>query len=189
MAAWSDWNVSNDAYPHLESPRTVTPQLTARRRYQHVGPDNRLRERRKRPVTAPVRLKHPWGEGGGPTLGGRWAEEEAAHGAQGSGAAGRGLLGSLGGAQSGASATSAHAAIAGGDGGGGLASLFGGKSKGGPKISFRTAAALTRGLSAAQARARAMEQERIEAEREAHMQSLRTALGTPADPSVCAYST
>ena len=56
-------------------------------------------------------------------------------------------------------------------------------------ISFRTAVALTRGLSAAQSRARAMEQERIEAEREAHMQSLRTALGTPADPSSCAYST
>jgi hypothetical protein len=66
---------------------------------------------------------------------------------------------------------------------GGLVGLF--KKK---KMSLHMAARLARGLSSAQARARAWEAQRIAAEREAHLQSLRAALGADADPVACQLS-
>lgn len=200
-ASWTHWSVSNAAYPALAAPRPSTPRSAARRRYAHASAEARERQRRGlRPTTAPVRLKHPWGEGGGPLFqGGLPAAQATAPGSLEGKAAASAVTASGardGGTWPAASAGEVAADAAGaanGDGssgapnggaptGGGLGGLGGAGSLFGKKgkFSLKAAARLAAGLSAAQARARAMERERLAAEREAHLHSLRTALGTPA---------
>ena len=183
-AGWTDWSVANTAYPVMRSPRAIDgPVPAARHRYQYAGPDSDQRPRRARPTTAPVRLKHPWGEGGGPQYAAA-ARPVGAH-ALGGPVHARGLR------LDGGADSLARGAGASPHGGGGAAAAKGGLGGlfKGSKLRFSTIGTLTRGLSAAQARARAMEQEREAAEKEAQLRSLRTALGTRADQPASKLST
>ena len=172
---WSDWSVANGAYPTLERPSSACSSAARKRYTIHSTADKPGRPARWRPDTAPVSVKQPWPNTPyvpkytaapppperverGLTLEERLAQRKSSTNEEG------GLIQSRGG------------------GGGGLAGLMGGGKKGAP-ISFKTAAMLARRLSAGQARARQREAERLEEERRAHINSLRSALGTPVDPA------
>lgn len=174
--------MGNAAYPKLserESSGAAGP--AARHRYAIVAADS-PRTHRFRPSTAPVRVKRPWGDAvyvpsspvsaappppplSARLLGGSRPEDGAntqQGGTSGDGRAGGGC---------------GSAAASGG--GGGLAALLGKSNK--KRLSLKTVAKLSSAMSGVQARAKAKEQERTLAEREAHYASLRTALGTFVD--------
>ena len=168
---WSDWSVSNGAYPTLEErPEGAVKQAAARHRYAiHATADDAQRQSRWRPSAAPVRVKRQFPDR---ALGAGAGMVPHPPGPRDSGV--RFGAGPRGGQlQFGAGAE------------GGLGALLGGRkgSSGGPKISLKTTMLMARRLSAGQSRARAKEQERLKAEHEAHLHSLRTALGTLVDPA------
>ena len=204
-APWTGWSMTNTAYPalapppglaarieqaqRLTQPGASTPRASARRRYSYQAPSAGSEPRAHLAVPL-VRLKHPWLTPGGAGSDSYWRPPEPNAGegpatapvpAAGKGPAEGGAPAS--GVGSGVATVPAAGAGAGLGGLGGLGGLL--KKK---KLSLKMAARLTRGLSSAQARARAWEAQRMAAEREAHLQSLRSALGADADPVACQLS-
>ena len=179
---WSDWSVANTAYPRLQAKQTVGAATGAARCRYTVHAADSPRPRRFRPSTAPVRVQKPWGDAVYvPVYTTPPASTPSA--AARKGALKGGGFGILSGGsdaqQQQAGGGSSSAAAGGGAGKVNLAAALG--KAGGAKLSLKTIANLTKSLSGVQARARAKEQERTEAEREAHFESLRTALGTYID--------
>ena len=190
---WSDWSVANEAYPSLgERPASAVIQ-PARRRYAHaVSADDNERDRRWRPSTAPVRSR-PTPRFQPPTP----SDADAAHERFYPSAAGHagvdasslraggrhGVFFAHAAAAPAAADDDENDATAGNAQLTGLGAIFNKKRPTGSGMSLKSTFNLARRLSAGQQRAKAKEKERIEAEHEAHIQSLRTALGTPVDPA------
>ena len=193
---WSDWSVANHAYPVLARPTSAANQPPARQRYAGlVAANNSTRESRWRPSTAPVRFVPP-APPAPPVAAASGVASHASTGGGGRFGGGNGLLlraGGTGACSGVAFAASSASDDGGGEGdtnaaaatmnmpGGGLGGMWNKKRSTG--LSLKSTFNLARRLSAGQQRARQLEKERIQQEHEAHISSLKTALGTPVDPA------
>jgi hypothetical protein len=204
--AADDWSVGNESYPKLRRPTSAAAPLPAARRRYALPPGGAVALRRAaRPSSQPVRVKGLWVWENGQCVPIAATTPSAARGGGGSGGAStaaaaadaadhggtvRFLLAgghteSTASAGVGEGGAPLPAADEGGAGAMGLLTGMLAKKDGvkpkSARISLRTAALLTRNLTAGQARAKTKEKERLQAEREAHYASLKTALGTEID--------